>query len=88
MIEQTIKDLRYIFEYFGAENQKQKLIEEAREYIQDQNEHEVADVFIVSLQLYLHSKKVQRAVDYKISRTIDRIEQGYYNKNTGRKKDE
>ena len=86
MTEQTIKDLRYIFEHFGAENQKQKLIEEAKEYIQDQNENEVADVFIVSLQLYLHSKKVQRAVDYKIQRTVERIKENYYDKETGRKR--
>ena len=86
MTEQTIKDLRYIFEYFGAENQKQKLIEEAKEYIQDQNKDEVADVFIVSLQLYLHSKKVQRAVDYKIQRTVERIKENYYDKETGRKR--
>lgn len=80
-----INKLKRIYTYFG-EVQKEKLKEECLEYAEDMNAEEAADVFILASQLYIFSPKVREAVDYKISRTIDRIEQGYYDKETGRKK--
>ena len=81
-----IEDLKIIFNHFGPEVQKKKLQEECHEYIKDMNEKEAADILIVAMQLYIFSPKMRKAVDYKIRRTIDRIKEDYYDKETGRKK--
>ena len=81
---QMIENLNKIFNYFGLK-QKEKLQEECHEYIEDMNEKEAADVWIVATQLYLNSPKMREAVKCKIDRTLKRIEQNYYDKETGKK---
>ena len=43
-----IEDLNHIFNHFSGTVQKEKLKEECREYIEDMNEQEAADVWILA----------------------------------------
>lgn len=83
-----------IFNHFGYEKQRLKLAEEYQElqdeifYIYDFGSDrdnllsEVADVIILVLQFafeYGYSKEdIEKMIKHKIDRTIDRIEEGYY----------
>ncbi len=78
------ENLKYIYKHFGWSNQKEKLHEEIQEFIQDSNSEELVDVFIVAYQLLkfdgLNKKTHEDLIDYKINRTLERIEAGYYEK--------
>lgn len=74
-----------IYDYFGEESQMSKLFEECVELlnaiesgIKKDIIEEQADVFCVMLQHYLKSKQIQKAVVDKITRTEERIENKYY----------
>lgn len=81
-----------IFKHFGVKNQIKKLNEECYELceavlLQDSKEHieeEMADVLIILGQIVafynLDHSKINTNVDYKIDRTLSRINIGYYKK--------
>ena len=82
-----IEIVRAVFDYFGEETQRRKLLEECHEYIEsmsfstdknDANDGEIADIFIVALQLYLESPNIQEIVRGKITRVLKRIAEKYY----------
>lgn len=85
-----IEIIRSIYHHFGDETQRKKLLEECHEYIEsmsfsmeqsEENDSEIADIFIVALQFYLESESVQNHVRFKLKRVLDRIAEGYYLKN-------
>ena len=64
-----------------------KITETIEEYNENPTEEnynhiidEIADVFIMTYQHYLTIPAVRARVDFKISRTKERIEIGYYDK--------
>ena len=73
-----IESLNRIHDHFGHDNQKVKLIEECEEYLESRELQEIADLFVVSAQLVFNYPKLMEIVEYKIDRTIERIENGYY----------
>ena len=91
------EDLLKIFKHFGEKNQLKKLNEECYELseailLQDSKEHieeEVADVLIILGQIMLaynlDISKINEIKDYKIDRTLTRINIGYYKKGEDRK---
>lgn len=71
--------LRKIMKYFGMKRQLDKLREESEEYLEsDYDPSEVADIFVVVSQVYLHSPVVRGIVEQKIERTLERIKNNYY----------
>ena len=79
------KRLTAIYDTFGEESQMSKLFEECVELlnaiesgIKKDIISEIADVFCVTLQFYLKNKQIQKAVVEKITRTEERIESGFY----------
>ena len=70
--------LRKIMKHFGMEHQRAKLKEEALEYIESGDDEEIADLFVLSFQLFLNSAIIQKLVWQKIKRTLIRIKEGYY----------
>lgn len=85
--QQMIDDLNYIFNHFGNERlQRKKLVEECTEYLFDfgnleKEDGEIADLIVLTLQIYLNNLEVRNQVDFKIKRTISRIQEGYYDNN-------
>lgn len=91
------EDLLKIFEHFGAKTQRKKLCEEFMElqdelfYIYDFGDDrenllsEVADMLVLILQFAYEygyeNNDIINQMKYKINRTLERIENGYYNKN-------
>lgn len=84
-------ETRSILEYFGVDHQKEKLVEEMNELelaLAEGTEEEIydefADVFMVWIQLYNQSRefrdKVNERLDFKVKRTLKRIEENYYAK--------
>jgi len=84
-------NLLKIIQHFGKENQLEKLKEELNELLEaidskneDEMFKEVIDVIIMAWQLLLIFKKtddeIDRQVNFKINRTLERIESGYYEK--------
>lgn len=84
---------RQIVEHFGKENQEEKLLEELEELkeelkinikqdtITENTVSEMADVHILIAQLLLKYDKQEeynKAVEYKLKRTIKRIKEDYY----------
>lgn len=84
---------RQIVDHFGKENQEEKLLEELEELkneliinieentITENTISEMADVHILIAQLLLKYDKQEeynKAVEYKLKRTIQRIKEGYY----------
>jgi len=84
MIKQEYIDkLNAIYLHFGIDAQSEKLKEEAIEYIDAVNdefnvESEVADLFVLSAQLVLNNPEIMKIVEFKINRTIGRIQEGFY----------
>lgn len=87
--------LRKITEYFGVETELTKLTEEIGELLHDCYEKhftekdigiedEMADVMVILAQLMIHFDididKMNRITDEKIDRTLERIENGWYDK--------
>ena len=90
------EDLLKIFNNFGSKTQRKKLCEEFMElqdelfYIYDFGDDrenllsEVADVLILVLQFAYEygydNEEIVKQMKYKINRTLERIESGYYEK--------
>ena len=73
------EELRKITKYFGLAHQIGKLKEEAQEFLDSEEDpDEIADVFVLATQIYLASPVVRNRVRQKISRTLSRIENKYY----------
>ena len=83
MIDQN--KLQQIYDYFGHAVQKRKLEEECEEYLKSGESEEVADIWLIAHQLYLNSPKIRELVEHKINRTVQRINEDYYDRETGRK---
>lgn len=81
-LDDICKEVQIIYDYFTDDNQREKLHEECLEYLDcidiDAEDEEIADIFIVALQLVLNNKEVMKYVALKIKRTKLRIIQGYY----------
>lgn len=77
-----IESLNKIHDHFGHDNQKIKLIEECEEYLESRELQEIADLFVLTFQLVSNSKELMDIVKYKIIRTIERIDNGYYETRT------
>ena len=77
-IESIKPSIEKICDHFGFDNQVVKLDEECLEYVESREPQEIADVFIVSFQLVLKSDVLRELVKQKIDRTLERIENGYY----------
>jgi predicted house-cleaning noncanonical NTP pyrophosphatase (MazG superfamily) len=73
-----IESLNRIHGHFGHDNQKVKLIEECEEYLESMELQEIADVFVLSAQLVFNNQDLMDIVEFKIARTIERINSGYY----------
>ena len=71
-------DAEEIFNYFGAKNQRLKLIEESPEFMESLKDEEIADLFCLTLQFFICQENVRQIVFQKIERTKSRIEEGYY----------
>jgi len=84
---------RQIVDHFGKENQEEKLLEELEELkselkinieentVTENTISEMADVHILIAQLlikYDKQEEYNEAVEYKLTRTIKRIKEGYY----------
>lgn len=80
---ELIEALQIIHDHFGHDNQKVKLIEECEEYLESMQLQEIADLFVVSAQLVSNDPKLMEIVEFKIDRTLDRIESGYYETREG-----
>lgn len=87
----TNEKLIHIIKYFGFPNQVLKLKEEIDEVIEAMEDidkkhitEELADVLVVlnQFKLFFHieDKDLIEMMEYKIDRTLDRIEEGYYEK--------
>ena len=72
-----LKKLRRIYTHFGKASQEDKLYEEIYEYLESGELQEAADIFVLLLQKYIHSKPMRLIVDFKIDRTLDRMDEGY-----------
>jgi phosphoribosyl-ATP pyrophosphohydrolase len=82
--KEYIDKLNTIFLHFGKESQLDKLAEESVEYIDSYSDEddninsEIADVFVLSAQLVLNNPEIMKLVEFKINRTIERIQSDYY----------
>lgn len=88
--------LKKITEHFGIETELTKLNEEVGEllnecyrghYISNSKDHiedEMADVFVILCQICLHFDldfdNIAKIFDSKVNRTVERIEDGWYDK--------
>ena len=95
-IRDVEKDLLEIFEHFGSKTQRKKLCEEFMElqdelfYIYDFGDDrenlisEIADMLVLILQFAYEygydNEDIIKQMKYKIKRTLERIESGYYEK--------
>lgn len=82
MEERQNKKLRMIYNHFGAINQENKLYEEIQEYLESGELEEIADMWVLLTQRYLASKPMRDIVKFKIDRTLDRINERYYEEKT------
>ena len=89
-----MSDLEYIFNYFGYETQRRKLIEEVNEFLDEillfekgigdikKVEEELVDVFILLKQFHIYyemeDEELILVFKEKINRTKERIRAGYY----------
>lgn len=83
--------LERIFLHFGLKKQLSKLAEECLELIEamleNDREHikeEIADVMVIASEFKefyeITDTELIEMIEYKIDRTIDRIDEGYYEK--------
>jgi len=82
MNKEIVEKLNYIYNYFDHPEvkQREKLKEEAKEFLDDPNNSELADILVLCLQLFLNDCDVRKEFYFKLNRTIERIKNGYYNK--------
>ena len=80
---ELIEALQKIHDHFGHDNQKIKLLEECEEYLESRELQEIADLFVLTFQLVSNSPELKDIVRYKIVRTIERIDNGYYGTREG-----
>ena len=93
MNKEMIERLNRIYKHFGKDAQDRKFSEECDELntayrmsfefseVVEFGENvidEKADVFIQSMQHYLNDPAVQERVNFKLDRTEERIQSGYY----------
>ena len=80
-------DFETIYNSFGETVQRFKLAEECKEYLDeidltsDRSNGEIADIIVVALQLYFANPSIQKEVEVKTIRTLERIRTGYYKTN-------
>ena len=79
-IQDYLKD---IFHYFGYKNQKEKLLEEIEEFqnaehLSENELEELCDIWIVISGILITTDRSEEIIQYKINRTLERIEKGYY----------
>ena len=90
-------DLIDIFNYFGYETQRRKLVEEVNEFLDEillfekgigdikKVEEELVDIFILLNQFYdyyeMEDEELILVTKEKIKRTKERIRAGYYERN-------
>ena len=72
------ENLQNIYKHFGREAQIKKLREECQEFLDSENPEEIADLYVLARQFYQNSGNIRGWVDFKISRTLSRIESKYY----------
>ena len=79
------KKINEIWSKSTPEQQLVKLEEECIELVDalnsgnvDETIGEIADVLNLCLQFYYNDKRVKKALKFKINRTIERFEEGYY----------
>lgn len=77
-VVQMFRGLKKIHDHFGPCNGKMKLREECAEYAESREPQEIADVFVSSARLVFNDPKLIKLVFFKIARTIERIDNGYY----------
>ena len=82
MTKRNIMKLDMIFNHFGMEHQIKKFKEEVKEYLESEELEEIADIYVLVNQLYMNDKMLRKLVEHKINRTLNRIAEGYYNKET------
>ncbi|MBW1853074.1 MAG: hypothetical protein JRJ00_00065 [Deltaproteobacteria bacterium] len=73
-----LEKLQRIYENFGELHQVAKLTEEVKEFLESGELEEIADIFNVVTQLYLNNPELRDMCEYKVNRTLDRIEDNYY----------
>jgi hypothetical protein len=78
-------DLIKIYKHFGKSSQKEKLYEEIMEYFcaipESKNEHEeMCDIWVVVTSILLNDLRTRPVIDHKIKRTLQRMKDGYYEK--------
>lgn len=85
----TDKKLNIIYKHFGEVEQFTKLAEECAEYLKAYHKKdelnmidEASDVFNVARGIYNNNEVVRDTADMKINRTLERIEEGYYDNST------
>ena len=71
-----LEDLKLIHNHFKPDNQKIKLYEECNEYLESGELQEIADLFVLSAQLVFNDPDLMDIVEFKIARTIERIDNG------------
>jgi predicted house-cleaning noncanonical NTP pyrophosphatase (MazG superfamily) len=91
MLDDRISEkLKTIYCHFGQNTQMKKLYEEIDEFLEtlvgsDEWIEELADVIVIGLQHVLIHEYGREKVLYKIRRTLERMESGYYNTNQNKK---
>ncbi len=76
-IKSIIPRLQNIWDHFGELNQYNKMMEEAKEYIESGADEEIVDIFIVAFQ-HIIARGLIDTLKYKVDRTEDRIKEEYY----------
>ena len=92
LTEQLQQTAIQIINHFGVDPQIKKMYEEIQELLEikshEEEIDEMADCFFILLQHYLINPEMQKRVDFKVQRTLDRIESDYYKLTMGVGKNE
>ncbi len=78
MLIRLIPRLKDIWNHFGELNQRDKFMEEVKEYIESGEKLEISDIIVLALQIFIHDKEVRDGVFFKTDRTENRIKEEYY----------
>ncbi len=76
-IKSIIPRLQNIWDHFGELNQYNKMMEEAKEYIESGADEEIVDIFIVAFQ-HIIARGLIDTLKFKVDRTENRIKEEYY----------
>lgn len=83
--ELEIKDLKFVMNHFGENNQMKKLAEECAEFLEKYLKDdfygaaaEIADLKFLSDQFYIDSIFIKQEYENKKRRTLKRIDSGFY----------